>query len=305
MPPCNASACGCWDRLIVDALCMPSTERIRVSRMREIRTSGLKKGEEAVSLPLPYSTERRCTRPRSDRRSARTGAEDDQWHWRGAIVRGNDIPRHHHRAEGLARSSIAVIDEPIAVGRPVVDSIGLGDRPHGRARTIEVEPPGLVEHLDDRHAGTLPDREVCSNPPPWRHAGAGMMVEGRRKNRERGISGASARQSKDERGVDPGAGKGGWPGLPLQWPSVSDAPDRTARRSRSGPTPKMPEHPAAPRSLCRICVSCREVISGKGSRFLLCLRSRSDRMFPKYPMQPVVRCEGFERRGSADESSEP
>jgi hypothetical protein len=35
---------------------MPLTERIRASRMRDIRTSGLKRGEEAVSLSLPYST---------------------------------------------------------------------------------------------------------------------------------------------------------------------------------------------------------------------------------------------------------
>ena len=56
MPICTALGCGCWDRLIVDDLCMPLTERIRGSRMREIRTSGLTRGEEAVSLPLPYST---------------------------------------------------------------------------------------------------------------------------------------------------------------------------------------------------------------------------------------------------------
>jgi hypothetical protein len=37
---------------------MPLTERIRASRMRDIRTSGLKRGEEAVSLSLPYSTAR-------------------------------------------------------------------------------------------------------------------------------------------------------------------------------------------------------------------------------------------------------
>ena len=36
---------------------MPWAERIRASRMREICMSGLKRGEEAVSLSLPYSTE--------------------------------------------------------------------------------------------------------------------------------------------------------------------------------------------------------------------------------------------------------
>ena len=35
---------------------MSLTERTRVSRMREIRTSGLKRGEEPESLALSYST---------------------------------------------------------------------------------------------------------------------------------------------------------------------------------------------------------------------------------------------------------
>ena len=37
------------------------TERIRASRMREICMSGLKRAEEAVSLPLRYSTHQRTT----------------------------------------------------------------------------------------------------------------------------------------------------------------------------------------------------------------------------------------------------
>lgn len=37
----------------------------------------------------------------------------------------------------------------------------------------------------------------------------------------------------------------------------------------------------------------REVISGKGSRFLLCQLSQQDRRFPKYPPQPVMACGGF------------
>ena len=43
MPICMASACGSCSRLPVDSLCMPWTERIWVSRMREICTSGLKR----------------------------------------------------------------------------------------------------------------------------------------------------------------------------------------------------------------------------------------------------------------------
>jgi hypothetical protein len=50
-------------------------------------------------------------------------------------------------------------------------------------------------------------------------------------------------------------------------------------------------------SLCHTCTHCKEVISGKGSRFLLCQKSTEDRRFPKYPPQPVVRCAGFDQTG--------
>jgi hypothetical protein len=46
-----------------------------------------------------------------------------------------------------------------------------------------------------------------------------------------------------------------------------------------------------------LCVSCRhvrEVVSGTGSRFLLCRLSQADKRFPKYPPQPVVQCDGHE-----------
>jgi hypothetical protein len=51
-------------------------------------------------------------------------------------------------------------------------------------------------------------------------------------------------------------------------------------------------------SLCRDCVHCKQVISGTGSRFWLCKLSHMDRRYPKYPMQPVVCCQGFARIGS-------
>lgn len=38
----------------------------------------------------------------------------------------------------------------------------------------------------------------------------------------------------------------------------------------------------------------REIISGKGSRFLLCGLSQADHRFAKYPPQPVASCSGFE-----------
>jgi len=39
----------------------------------------------------------------------------------------------------------------------------------------------------------------------------------------------------------------------------------------------------------------QEVVSGKGSKFLLCQMSQQDERYPKYPPQPVVRCKGYER----------
>jgi len=38
----------------------------------------------------------------------------------------------------------------------------------------------------------------------------------------------------------------------------------------------------------------KEVVTGTGSRFLLCKLSQTDRRFPKYPPQPIVDCPGFE-----------
>jgi hypothetical protein len=48
----------------------------------------------------------------------------------------------------------------------------------------------------------------------------------------------------------------------------------------------------------------REVNTAKGSRFLLCRLSATQPEFPKYPRQPVVRCEGYQaaEREKADDS---
>lgn len=51
-------------------------------------------------------------------------------------------------------------------------------------------------------------------------------------------------------------------------------------------------------TLCETCRYCRQIVSGKGSRFLLCERSlapknETGREFPKYPPQPVWQCSGF------------
>ena len=52
-------------------------------------------------------------------------------------------------------------------------------------------------------------------------------------------------------------------------------------------------------SLCEKCSNVREVVSGTGSRFLLCRLSQADNRFAKYPPQPVVRCDGYESGQSA------
>lgn len=52
-------------------------------------------------------------------------------------------------------------------------------------------------------------------------------------------------------------------------------------------------------SLCERCVSMREVVTPKGSRFLLCQLSQADPAFPKYPPQPVVRCGGYLPRSTS------
>lgn len=49
-------------------------------------------------------------------------------------------------------------------------------------------------------------------------------------------------------------------------------------------------------SLCEACASMREVVTPKGSRFFLCRLSQTDPAFPKYPPQPVVRCNGYQPR---------
>ncbi|MCX7423869.1 MAG: hypothetical protein NT013_30635 [Planctomycetia bacterium] len=55
-------------------------------------------------------------------------------------------------------------------------------------------------------------------------------------------------------------------------------------------------------SLCEYCRHMKEVVSGKGSHFLLCLKSVADNRFRKYPPQPVVKCVGFENKKESDDS---
>lgn len=46
--------------------------------------------------------------------------------------------------------------------------------------------------------------------------------------------------------------------------------------------------------LCDGCVHQKRIVSGKGSTFSMCLRSRWDARYPKYPRLPVTDCEGYE-----------
>lgn len=55
-------------------------------------------------------------------------------------------------------------------------------------------------------------------------------------------------------------------------------------------------------SLCEFCQHMKEVVSGKGSRFLMCQKSVADERFAKYPPQPVVKCVGFEKMKESEDS---
>jgi hypothetical protein len=57
------------------------------------------------------------------------------------------------------------------------------------------------------------------------------------------------------------------------------------------------------RSLCETCARVRVVITPKGSRFLLCRLSQTDPAFPKYPPQPVMRCDGYRPREASEQDT--
>jgi hypothetical protein len=47
--------------------------------------------------------------------------------------------------------------------------------------------------------------------------------------------------------------------------------------------------------LCDTCRHQRLVRTGRGSLFTMCLKSREDPAFPKYPGVPVTVCAGYEK----------
>jgi hypothetical protein len=57
-------------------------------------------------------------------------------------------------------------------------------------------------------------------------------------------------------------------------------------------------------SLCESCSRMREVVTQR-SRFLLCERSKADPAYPKYPSQPVLRCEGYRPREETKQDGRP
>ncbi len=48
--------------------------------------------------------------------------------------------------------------------------------------------------------------------------------------------------------------------------------------------------------LCDSCIHQQRVPNTRGSVFSLCLRSREDPAYPKYPRLPVTQCRGYEKR---------
>jgi GNAT superfamily N-acetyltransferase len=46
--------------------------------------------------------------------------------------------------------------------------------------------------------------------------------------------------------------------------------------------------------LCGACRRAREIVSSRGSRFVLCDRSRMDPAYPRYPVLPRLTCDGFD-----------
>jgi hypothetical protein len=51
-----------------------------------------------------------------------------------------------------------------------------------------------------------------------------------------------------------------------------------------------------PNGLCDSCLHQQLVPNTRGSVFSLCLRSREDRRYPRYPRIPVASCPGHELR---------
>ncbi|HTU26384.1 MAG TPA: hypothetical protein VMF30_13345 [Pirellulales bacterium] len=56
-----------------------------------------------------------------------------------------------------------------------------------------------------------------------------------------------------------------------------------------------------PKNLCDSCGWMREIVTPRGSRFLLCQLSSTNSALPRYPRQPMLRCEYHQTRPIATE----
>jgi len=54
-------------------------------------------------------------------------------------------------------------------------------------------------------------------------------------------------------------------------------------------------------SLCETCAWVRVVVTPKGSRFLLCQLSQTDPAYPKCLPQPVVQCDGYQKKDKTEQ----
>jgi len=59
------------------------------------------------------------------------------------------------------------------------------------------------------------------------------------------------------------------------------------------------------KGLCGNCAFVREIVTPKGSRFLLCQLSQKDAAYPKYPRQPVILCQGYRPKNESAEEIPP
>lgn len=57
--------------------------------------------------------------------------------------------------------------------------------------------------------------------------------------------------------------------------------------------------------LCAVCRWVRPISNRRGSDFFLCLRSKEEPNYPRYPRLPVLECRGFESRLADEVSDQP
>jgi hypothetical protein len=66
-----------------------------------------------------------------------------------------------------------------------------------------------------------------------------------------------------------------------------------------------PPRPGPGAGLCDSCEHQQLVRNTRGSTFSLCLRSRSDPAYPRYPRLPVLSCPGYEPARESSAADQP